>query len=98
MKEEAGMIRIAIGTLAVTVLAGPMLALSAAAPSPAQEEASPAPISQDLAIALARTQGLTRLSNIAFQDGVWIVQGATRAGAHLEVDVSRTGRVLNPVL
>jgi hypothetical protein len=96
MREEAGMIRIAIGTLAVTMIAGPMLALSAAAPGEDQAGKAPIPISQDKAVALAKTQGLAHLSNIAFEDGIWIVQGAGRNGTHLEIDVSSAGDVLNP--
>jgi hypothetical protein len=91
------MIRIAIATLALTMIVGPMVALGLASPTiEAAADGNAGPVSQDRAVALAQSQGLARVSNIVFQDGVWILQGATSAGAHLEVDISGAGAVLNP--
>jgi len=98
MKEEAGMLRIAIATLALTMIIGPLVALGL---SPAHETAAAAgktltAVSQDRALALAKARGIAHVANIAFRDGVWIVQGAARDGLHQEVDISSAGEVLNP--
>ena len=97
MKDDAGMLRIAIATLALTMIVVPVLALGLApAHKTGLAQRAAVIVSQDKAIALAKAQGVARVANIAFEDGVWIVQGAARDGGHLEVDISSAGEVLNP--
>mgnify|MGYP000866741954 CR=1 FL=1 len=98
MKEEAGMIRIAIGTLAVMMLAVPVCA-SVATDAPvrhvqATEDQQAFAISQDEVLALAKAQGLSKTSDIGFEAGVWSVEGASKSGIPMVVRISSTGEVL----
>ncbi len=90
------MIRIAIGTLALTMLAAPMIAMSSgpAPEQPAAVEQMAASLSQDEILVLAREQGMARLSDISFQDNVWTVTGETRGGFAVTVRITAQGEVL----
>ena len=97
MNEEAGMIRIAIGTLAIMMIAVPVAAsVVASAPTRhVEQKREPMPVSQDDVLALARDQGLTRPTNVTFKHGVWTVEGAARGGAPMAINISRTGALLD---
>ena len=98
MTEEAGMIRIAIGTLALMMLAVPVCAnLGGETPVrhvPDVTVSQPLPVSQDEVLAMARAQGLAKLSDIAFEGGVWSIEGASKSGVPMIVQVTSTGELV----
>jgi hypothetical protein len=97
MKEEAGMIRIAIATLALTMIAVPVLAQAGdTRVRTVAETARDAPmiLSQDEIVALAKDNGVSRISNIGFENDVWRIDGATRKGEPMRIDITATGEVL----
>ena len=98
MKEEAGMIRIAIATLAIMMIAVPVAA-TVASDAPTRHVTHTrerSAVSQDEVVALAKDQGLRKLSDIAYQNGVWSVEGVAKDGSPLEINISSAGEILNP--
>ena len=61
-----------------------------------QSAHAPAPsLSMDRAIEIARGQGLVRLHEAKFDDGVWEVEGWTADGRRIELDIHpHTGAIL----
>jgi uncharacterized membrane protein YkoI len=52
-------------------------------------------ISRAEALRIAREHGLSRLEEIELDDGEWEIEGRTRNGREIEIDISaRTGQVL----
>ena len=97
MTEEAGMIRIAIGTLAVMALAVPVCVSLGEEPVrhvPDAAISQPLPVSQDEVLALARAQGLAKLTDIAFERDVWSVEGESRSGAPMIVQFTASGELV----
>jgi hypothetical protein len=98
MKDEAEMLRIAISALALTMIGVPVLAASFSG-APMGREAVAAEqmviaLSQDEVLALARTKGMARLTEVAFENDVWQLTGETRGGFPMALHISSTGEIL----
>ena len=71
-----------------------ILAGLAAAPTPARADDDCRGISRAEAIAVARTVGLVRVTEVECDDDEWEVEGRDGSGREMEVEISaRTGRI-----
>ncbi|KCZ99764.1 hypothetical protein HPO_05235 [Hyphomonas polymorpha PS728] len=53
-------------------------------------------ISREEAVRIARAEGMTRVKEIERDDGKWELEGCTRNGREIEIDIhGRTGAVLD---
>mgnify|MGYP001194530310 CR=1 FL=1 len=90
------MLRLLLASLAVlVVLATPADARRGGREDHAQAQAPAPTITSDRAVAIARGQGLTRLHEVKFDDGVWEVEGWTADGRRIELRIHpQTGAIL----
>lgn len=52
-------------------------------------------LSRDEVVRIARAEGMTRVKEIELDDGKWELEGCTRDGREIEIDVhGRTGAIL----
>jgi uncharacterized membrane protein YkoI len=52
-------------------------------------------ISRDEAVHIARAEGMTRIKEVERDDGKWELEGCTRNGREIEIDIhGRTGEIL----
>lgn len=82
-----------------------VLALAAPAPAALAEDeyglrggagAGGVTVSREEAVQIARAEGMTRVKEIERDDGKWELEGCTRNGREIEIDIhGRTGAILD---